>query len=74
MLAREIDYGCVAWLATGRRPEKDVDKISGLHLAGARVYLERLAREIDYGCVAQLVRAPSLYLGGPWFESMHTHH
>ncbi len=23
--------------------------------------------------VAQLVRAPSLYLGGPWFESMHAH-
>lgn len=23
---------------------------------------------IDYGPVAQLVRAPSLYLGGPWFD------
>src|SRR3989338_17613 len=26
------------------------------------------------GSVAQLVRAPSLYLGGPWFESKQTHH
>ena len=24
-------------------------------------------------CVAQLVRAPSLYLGGSWFKSKHTH-
>lgn len=27
----------------------------------------------NLGRVAQLVRAPSLYLGGPWFESMHAH-
>ncbi len=25
------------------------------------------------GSVAQLVRAPSLYLGGPWFEPRRTH-
>lgn len=27
-----------------------------------------------HGSVAQLVRAPSLYLGGPWFDSKRTHH
>lgn len=26
------------------------------------------------GTVAQLVRAPSLYLGGRWFESIPSHH
>lgn len=27
-----------------------------------------------FGSVAQLVRAPSLYLGVRWFESIQTHH
>lgn len=34
--------------------------------------VDQLARS-PFGCVAQLVRAPSLYLGGPWFESRRTH-
>lgn len=27
----------------------------------------------QHASIAQLVRAPSLYLGGPWFESKYSH-